>query len=1107
MILALTGLVVRAESPARMDASRLIGRGDAEVDSANFKLALECYREALAAADATGNGAEQAVAVGRVGRAFDCLNQYDTALEYEHQALAAARKIGDRRAVPDILRYIGNVYLDQAQYLPALDFYQKALAAAQATGDREGVDRVLGNIGIAYADLGRYDRALVYRQRALAVDREIGDRKGEEQDLNGIGVIYLELAQYTKALEVDRKALVEAQAVGDRRTQEGAIGNIGMAYTDLGLYDQALEYRQKALAFDRVIGDRRGEEKDLAGMGIVYEDLARYDQALEYDRKALAEAQAVGDTQTETGVFANIGIVDEDLAEYDSALEYDRKALAVDREIGDQSGAEEALCNIGIVYDDVAQYDRALQYDRKSLSEAQAIGDRSTETRELANIGIVYEDLARYDTALEFDRKSLAEAQAIGDRSSEERTLENIGIVYCDLGQYDKALEYDRKSLADAHGIGDRSTVECELGNIGNVYADRGQYDRALEYDRKSLAEAQAIGDASSAALGLSSLMRLYRDGLQRPLLAIFYGKQAVNVYQEIRGNVVGMDGESRREYRKSHEKTYRDLAGLLIAQGRLPEAQQVLDLLKDEEYNGYLRRSTTTISVSPSPLAGRVGWGSGVEYTGLEQKFADALKHDFDTLAVAGKTADSLQKTKNRLRALGRIAEWTAARQSSLDAADSDVEAANALYEKTISDLNAAFAGRPSAGMIDVANCSQLQDTLRDLDASHSGAVAVYTLVTDDTLYEMLVTPKVVVSARSAVKSTDLNAMIAEFRTEIQNPTLDPRPVGKKLYDLIFGPLAANLDSYHATTLMWSLDGAMRYLPIAALWDGSEYVAERYAVSEFTTASEPTLDASPIARWAALAVGVSREHDVKDEATGTVCHFPALASVPVELSSVVRAGATGTGVLPGTILLDDQFKLAAFSDALAENDADSPAFPVIHIASHFDLDPANGDESALLLGDGTTLKVADLANMPNDFHNVDLVTLSACDTAVASSSTNGAEVDGFGMLAQRRGAKSVIATLWAVYDPSTCAFMRRFYSLHASGLTKAEALRQAQLALLHGAVDALAPGAHRQVDRPDADESPSTSMPAAPAFPVDPKAPYAHPYYWAPFILMGNWR
>ena len=116
-----------------------------------------------------------------------------------------------------------------------------------------------------------------------------------------------------------------------------------------------------------------------------------------------------------------------------------------------------------------------------------------------------------------------------------------------------------------------------------------------------------------------------------------------------------------------------------------------------------------------------------------------------------------------------------------------------------------------------------------------------------------------------------------------------------------------------------------------------------------------------------------------------------------------------------------------------------------------------------------------------------ELLTLSACDTGIGGSSANGREVDGLATTAQRKGAKSVISSLWQLNDSSTADLMADFYKRWIDGggkVTKVEALRQAQLDLLLG----------RGTAKPDGSNP-------------NGRTSYAQPYYWAPFVLMGNWQ
>jgi CHAT domain-containing protein len=205
-------------------------------------------------------------------------------------------------------------------------------------------------------------------------------------------------------------------------------------------------------------------------------------------------------------------------------------------------------------------------------------------------------------------------------------------------------------------------------------------------------------------------------------------------------------------------------------------------------------------------------------------------------------------------------------------------------------------------------------------------------------------------------------------------------------------------------------------------------------------------------------------------------------------------------GVLNGRKLLDDRFTRESFKNALGR-------YAVVHVASHFSLQPGDAYRSFLLLGGGATEKDRQLMVSEINqslFSGVELLTLSACNTAVGTERSNGLEVEGFGALAQKEGAKSVIATLWEVADPSTRDLMVRFYSLYGSrgSTNKAQALQQSQLALLKGSNrNAQQSNIRRSSVRLDAGEKTSTT------FTPDPNAKYSHPYYWSPFILIGNWK
>jgi CHAT domain-containing protein len=291
----------------------------------------------------------------------------------------------------------------------------------------------------------------------------------------------------------------------------------------------------------------------------------------------------------------------------------------------------------------------------------------------------------------------------------------------------------------------------------------------------------------------------------------------------------------------------------------------------------------------------------------------------------------------------------------------------------------------------------------------------------------------------------------------------------------------------------MWSLDGVLRYLPVSALHDGKQYLVEQYRNTVFTPASQSRLLLEPSRKWTALGLGVTKARGER---------IPALPGVAEEMRGIIRDEENKSGVLPGTIKLDEAFTEESMLIELRKRN------PVVHIASHFQFSPGNETNSALLLGDGKFLSLAQIKSLPNIFGGVELLTLSACNTATGGSGANGKEVEGFAVLAQRQGAKAVVASLWPVYDASTKVLMQDFYRLRESraDITKAEALRQAQLRLLRGETTTEAANAST-ADRKIAHEDGKAEAANKLAFKADPKKPYAHPYYWAPFILIGNWR
>jgi CHAT domain-containing protein len=355
--------------------------------------------------------------------------------------------------------------------------------------------------------------------------------------------------------------------------------------------------------------------------------------------------------------------------------------------------------------------------------------------------------------------------------------------------------------------------------------------------------------------------------------------------------------------------------------------------------------------------------------------------------------------------------------------------------------------------------------------------------LVSPERLDILLTLPAVRRAHQIAVSKTELNREIEALRAALRDPRSQPAARARVLYERLLAPIAAELRKAGVQVLMLYLDEALRYLPFAALHDGAHYLVQDYALSVYTAAAANAVITRPKPDWQVAGLGLSRAQP----------GFEPLKAVSEELEGIVRHGADDpNGVLPGVVQLDDAFTEEALRARFAEG------FEVVHVASHFVFTPGTYRESFLLLGDGTRVNLHTLDSYR--LSGIELLTLSACDTAVGGGKdAQGREVEGLATLTLRKGAKGVLATLWTVADRSTALFMQKLYSLHADGhLSKAEALRRTQQAFLDGSV------------RADSDATRGKMLVGANSVQqagAGASRDYRHPYYWAPFILMGNWQ
>ncbi|OCW59478.1 CHAT domain-containing protein [Hoeflea olei] len=563
--------------------------------------------------------------------------------------------------------------------------------------------------------------------------------------------------------------------------------------------------------------------------------------------------------------------------------------------------------------------------------------------------------------------------------------------------------------------------------------------------------------------------------------LALVLAKDTINQLQTLRGGLSGMPERLQGCFRDLVSDNYRWLADLLVSQNRLGEAQVVLGLLKDYETFQFTGRD--------GEFAGQAF--AQLPYSPEEQALKTALS------ALAPPTIPQARRAA-QLAAQAALKKLTAEQARERTAIEDTLAEARQAHQSGIDAILAAAGAITETGEAGFQAALGVADAYVENTPGEQAAVLHY-LVLPDRLSIILTTHDNRVSRTitdwngTPFREADLNAAIDRLHASLSDPDLDPLPGSRTLYDLLVKPVAADLRSAGTQLLLLSLDKRLRYLPFAALHDGTKFLVEDYETSILTNSGHE-ISGSKVTGAPFAALGMTQETE----------SFSALPGVAIELDGIVK-GEDGFGLFDGSVRMDDAFDRPALAAALQIGEPTPAGVGVVHVSSHFALGETDQD-SFLLLGTGDYLTLRDikLAKTEFDFEHVELLTLSACTTGFANPGRDGREIDSLAKITSDRGAKSTLASLWPVADSATAILMQRFYELRELGqMSKAQALATAQREFIGGLIGSPDHLRTRSVVFQTAVRTGESFQERQTGIDLG----FSHPFFWAPFVLTGNWR
>ena len=677
----------------------------------------------------------------------------------------------------------------------------------------------------------------------------------------------------------------------------------------------------------------------------------------------------------------------------------------------------------------------------------------------LAFPGLVSKALAQSDYGEELVKPRPKSPQ---NRKANAWQLNEEALKLSSQSRFKEALEILEKALAITREQGDRSLEAATLNNTGRVYENQGEYFQALKFYQQALAINQEAGDRVGLGRTFSNIGFLF-DRQNKPELAILFYKQCVNNRESIRHNAEAMAKKQRDSYSLTVSDTYRSLAQLLLKQNRVPEAQRILDLIKVQEIDEFLQN-----------VRGNKQTATGINLLQPEQQITQDLNNILARGVELGKELTTLRKISPEQRSQQqkqRIEELVAIQQKILE------EFNNFIQSPAVTAQVQELSRTAKQQNLNLNNLNDIRDNLQRFPQK---AVLLYPLILEDRLELVLVTADSPPLHRTVpVKREEINSAIVAFRKALENPSRDARIPARQLYDWLIKPIENDLNQANAKTLIYAPDEQLRYIPLAALYDGNQWLVQRFNINHITAASLTDFNTKPQSGLRVLAAAFTKG-SFSFKVGNRQFAFSGLPFAGKEVENLVAA-------VPGTTkLLDDAFSRNATVPQMDD-------YTIVHLATHAAFMVGKPEDSFILFGNGDRITLKDVGTW--SLPSVDLVVLSACETGVGGKLGNGEEILGFGYQMQTTGARAAIASLWSVDDGGTQALMNAFYAtLPEAKFTKAESLRQAQIALITGDYTAL--GQQRGIE---VQQRISQSLPATVSDRLN------HPYYWAPFILIGN--
>lgn len=927
--------------------------------------------------------------------------------------------------------------------------YTESLQLWEQIADNNMTIATLHRLGETCFKVSDYQGMQLYYYRALRLSRELKNVNGEIIAMHKIGVALMSKNEAFQALDMLEEALELNRQTKNLELKADILETIGEIYTEFDDYQKGVEYIQKSLDIRETLGDTEKIAQSLQSLAQAYDNLGENQRAMDYYHEALELFRKAEQRYREAIVLGQIGHLYDEFGQYESALDYFQQCLDISKAIGNRLGQGWAIKIMGDIYRKLRNNETALRNYKTSLDICKEISVRIGVAANLSNMAMVYIDMDSTDKALEILNESLVMHREINDREGGANILNKIGDLYAGVGDINKAIDYHQQALEIAQTLQDPRLFQRTYFPLGKQERRAGRMELAREHLEKSIQLADSLRCSVLSQSMRAAYFATIHDCFDELLLLFMQQHQQ---YPE-----AGYDRLALQVSESSRGQSLLEMLNESQVDLRADLDPAILEREKRlrQELNAKAQQRQRMIKGDPEPDK------------------LKSLEAEIRTLLTEHENLETrIRQQQPKLAAIEKAEALPFEKIQTAVLDDS-----TALIEYALIDERSFAWLVTSDNMI----CFELPPAAR-IDS------------TARRVYENLTARNITPQGESAAQRQDrLQASDKQLYAALSD-----------LSELILSPLVQHLNK---PRLAFVSDGILQYIPLAVLPmpDLEKKHKKTYdpLVNHFQIMSVPSASALPLIRQEKLRAGraekliamfadpVFSADDPRFKENMPAPQDSAEPIVYARLDKALQESGVGTrsdlSRLPFSRMeANDIISLAGSENCRCFLDFDAnyaqasavelSNFKIIHFATHGILNNMHPELSGLVLSlfdrQGQALNgFLQLHDIYQLRLNADLVMLSACQTAL------GKDVKGEGLIGLTRGfmyagSPRVVASLWKVDDEATAELMKRFYQfmLGEEHLPASAALRQAQLAIKN-------------------------------------EQRWQAPYYWAAFVLQGDWK